>query len=756
MPVEYKLRLRVQSLCGAWLLLGIFASPAGTADYFKIQVLDAATERGVPLVELRTVNQVGWWTDSNGIVAFDEPGLMGLEVYFQVKSPGYEMAADFLGNRGVKLKPVRGGHAEIRLKRLNIAERLYRITGQGIYRDSLLVGHPVPLRQPVLNGQVMGQDTVIARPYRGKIYWFWGDTGKPDYPLGNFAASGATSELPGSGGLDPAVGVDLSYFIEPSGFSKAMCPMAEEGLKWIQALFTVRDEGGTERLVARVARVPGLAPPLSWHLMLFNDEKQVFEPFHRWDIHDDHNTAHPFEVEVDGTDYYYIFSDWRVPADLKSLADPGRYEAFNCLAGDGRWHGAETQVTRDAAGRVLYGWKTGADRIGSDRLNKLVEQGKLKTDEIWFYALDYESGTALNRGLCSVAWNDFRQRWVVFFSKENGDAWYAEADTPLGPWGYARRVLTHGDYNFYNLMHHPFFDQERGRLVYFEGTYTAAFTRAAANGTITPRYDYNQMMYRLALDDPRLSLSVAVYRVNGSNKLASFLLRDKVESTGAWKRVARVAWFALPPPRLSQGLVPVYLNHQESNKLSTTPAQSDSSPVFAGLPLAKNESEASLDGTWDCRATFLEEGEPFSFSLQMSLQGETVRVDGAGAAFTGLGHFERGKLTLTLTNATEPVTFTLEARVTGRTLEGEWRENNGLGKGTWSASQQEQTPPERRSPALAVLREYRKPGDGGYDYSIDTEPPPGCLPDGRPICRVWKVPGTVLTMDSKAKPNPRR
>jgi hypothetical protein len=107
---------------------------------------------GVPLVELRTVNKVSWWTDSNGIIAFNEPGLLDLEVYFHVKSPGYEMPADFLGNRGVKLEPVRGGHAEIRLERLNIAERLYRITGQGIYGDSLLVGHPVPLRQPALNG----------------------------------------------------------------------------------------------------------------------------------------------------------------------------------------------------------------------------------------------------------------------------------------------------------------------------------------------------------------------------------------------------------------------------------------------------------------------------------------------------------------------------------------------------------------------------------------------------------------------------
>jgi hypothetical protein len=61
------------------------------------------------------------------------------------------------------------------LRRLNIAERLYRITGEGIYRGSILVGQPVPIKQPLLNGKVVGQDTVIVTPYKGKLYWFWGD-----------------------------------------------------------------------------------------------------------------------------------------------------------------------------------------------------------------------------------------------------------------------------------------------------------------------------------------------------------------------------------------------------------------------------------------------------------------------------------------------------------------------------------------------------------------------------------------------------
>ena len=45
--------------------------------YFTIRVVDEDTGRGVPLVELRTVNDIRLWTDSAGVVALREPGLMG-------------------------------------------------------------------------------------------------------------------------------------------------------------------------------------------------------------------------------------------------------------------------------------------------------------------------------------------------------------------------------------------------------------------------------------------------------------------------------------------------------------------------------------------------------------------------------------------------------------------------------------------------------------------------------------------------------
>jgi hypothetical protein len=230
-------------------LIFSLAAMAQSSKYFTIRFVDDQTGRVVPMVELTTTNDIRYYTDSNGIVAFYEPGLMDQTVYFNIKSDGYEFPEDFLSSRGVALKVTGGGSAELKIRRTSIAERLYRVTGEGIYRYSVLVGAPVPIKQPVLNGQVMGQDGGLGIPWRGKIYWFWGDTSRPSYPLGNFAISAATSEWPDEGGLSPDTGIDLSYFVDESGFSRPMLPSADfpgPGPKCIGGLKIVPDESGSE------------------------------------------------------------------------------------------------------------------------------------------------------------------------------------------------------------------------------------------------------------------------------------------------------------------------------------------------------------------------------------------------------------------------------------------------------------------------------------------------------------------------------
>src|SRR5678815_5375356 len=159
---------------------------------------------------------------------------MNQKVFFGVASHGYEFAKDGFGIRGVVLETKPGGSAKLQIKRINIAERIYRITGYGIYRDTVLLGRKPPIDQPLLNAQITGQDGILSAIYLGKLYWFWGDTLRLSYPLGNFAMCGATSDLPDK--IDPDVGYNLHYFTDKDGFSKRMAPMEGEGVVWLYGL----------------------------------------------------------------------------------------------------------------------------------------------------------------------------------------------------------------------------------------------------------------------------------------------------------------------------------------------------------------------------------------------------------------------------------------------------------------------------------------------------------------------------------------
>ena len=571
---------------------------------FRIEVVDAETGRGVPLVELTTTNHITLISDSAGLIAFDEPGLMNQRVFFSVKSHGYEYPKDGFGYRGARLDVTPGGRATVKVKRLNIAERLYRVTGGGIYHHTLRLGETPPLERPVLNGKVMGQDTVIAKPYRGKIYWFWGDTNRVVYPLGNFSASGATSELPENGGLAPEIGVDLSYFVDEKGFSKKMCPFPDPGLVWINCLMTLDDEKGRERLYCIYSRMKSLGVAYGWGVAVFNDEKEIFERVVRFDSPKGHRSAHPFRATVDGREYVYIFPNYRVKANLTSLKDLSSHEAYSPLKTGSDFDKKNPDLDRDPDGRLRYAWKKGTAPVHPDEQAALVAAGRMKVAEGWIHLTNALTGKPAPTGRSSVAWNAYRNRWITI-AEWFGEVWFAEADTSTGPWVYARKIVDHDRYSFYNVTQHSFFDAEGGKRIYFEGTYTAAFSRAPAK---TPRYDYNQIMYGLSLDDPRLALPVPVYAVRQTDGTLRYLTREGIDSPdprkkqAAWGKVESVPFFALPPGRPVPGSVAVYSAPgdndstsgfrvgEASPEASSAPAQ----PLFHVFPYGETKASAPL------------------------------------------------------------------------------------------------------------------------------------------------------------------
>jgi hypothetical protein len=494
------------------LAASVLAAPLTlhAAEPFAIRVVDEATGRGVPLVELRSTDQQVFVTDSAGICAITDPALLGQKVYFSTFSHGYEKPADGFGFRGIALDLALGGEATIRLQRLNIAERMYRTTGVGIYSDSVELGLEVPLEQPLVSGLVAGQDSVQAAVLGDRVYWFYGDTNRLAYPLGQFRTSGAVSRLPSAGGLSPDEGVDLEYFVDEGGFSRPMFEARGEGVIWLDGVTTLDDGEEGERIVGHFSRRRGLAEELEQGIAVFDPVAGKFEVIAT--LQDTrHLLGQAVHVGSGDQEYIYLASPYpslRVPARWEAVIDPEQYEGLTPLVAGTSFDRDQSQIERDADGRVVYDWKLDTPPLTTEQERQLIQSGLLPADSARWQTVDAATGERIRLHGGSVRWNKCRQRWVMIaveiYGKTShlGEVWYLEAAEPEGPWTKGVRIVTHDKYSFYNPTHHDFFDEDGGRIIYFEGTHTHTFS---GNPVQTPKYDYNQIMYRLDLDDPRLA-----------------------------------------------------------------------------------------------------------------------------------------------------------------------------------------------------------------------------------------------------------
>lgn len=444
------------ALLAIWMLV---AGSVAVAEPFVLRVVDHDSRRGVPLVELKTIHNVRYYTDNAGLVAIDSAGLLGEDVFFFVKSHGYEFPKDGFGNRGKRFRVAAGKTAELKLKRLNVAERLYRVTGAGLYEHALRAGKQSPVEQPRLNAEVVGCDSVQNAMYGGKLFWAWGDTSRLSYPLGNFNGSAAVSPLPEQGGLDPAIGINLEYFENEAGFAREIAPIEGMGPTWLTGLVSVRDEQNEERLVAAYNKIK---PPLEVYergLCEFDAQEQRFKKL--------------FAFE-------------------KAAALVPHGHAFRHQDGERQW---------------LYFGEAVPHLRMADRYESLVDPRQYEPVKADARFTDAASGKLVKNHHGAIAWSPYRKRWISIFAQEGGEKsylgeiYYAEAETPEGPWRKAVKILTHDRYSFYNPKQHPYFSDDEGRYLYFEGTYSAMFSRS---DDPTPLYDYNQIMYRLDLSDERL------------------------------------------------------------------------------------------------------------------------------------------------------------------------------------------------------------------------------------------------------------
>lgn len=646
---------------------------SANTPYFRITVVDEETGRGIPLVKLTTTNSTEYWTDSAGMVAFLEPEMMGAKVQMDVETYGYSMPRSGFGRQVIGFVPKAGEKMVVKLHRDAIAQRLYRLTGTDIYRDSRILGDKTPVTQDPSPMPVVGMDSVVTAVYHGKMYWIWGDTGITATNLGNFRSTGATSDLPGKG-LDPEVGVYYTFFRNPGGRVQAMVN-TDHNLTWLGGMHVVRDKAGKEHLFTGYSKIK---PPMSIFeagLAEFNDKTNQYDIL--WSYPADANLrlgACHFRHSDNGQEYFYqTFSvpGVRCRANLDAIKDIYSYEGLTCLKEGSKFDGSAEQLVRDQQGNLVWGWRRNTSVVGPREVHKLIAN-KLATAADMPYALrESRTGEAVMPHGGSVYWNEYRQRWVAcilqtFGTSWLGEVWYFEGDTPVGPWVYGDKIITHTifrkakrggrrvdeaearaaeTYGFYNVKHHPEFDKDHGRAIYLEGTYTRQFSGATQS---TPRYNYNQMLYKLELDDPRLRLPVPVYRVSGNDGDAGAEHAGYYTKTDVPKKVrldgeAVIAFFA--PDRQRRGTVPVYQVRQAKSKgvrLTLQKPAGDANPAIAFYAGAPEASSTAASDALKAAVPLYEYLDPKTgerlYSVKQSIDAQDARIDDLPA---DAGRFQR-------------------------------------------------------------------------------------------------------------------
>jgi hypothetical protein len=435
---------------------------AMTPGICRIEVVEQGTGWPVPLVELRTTHQERFVTDNAGIIAFDLPELMGRATWFEVIGHGYEIPKDSLGYRGVRLKPEPGKTFKVEVIRTIIARRLGRITGGGMFAESQKLGAELDWKE----SGVLGCDSVQNAVHRGKLFWLWGDTTLASYPLGIFDSTSATSAMQPLQKFEPPLRMTLDYFTDNKKNPRAVAKLPGDGTTWLTGMASLSDSNGTPHLVAAYEKIRGFVAAYQWGLCVWNDSAEKFEPLRGlWKKSEASPKPPPLP------EGHAVF--WKDERGKEWLLFGNPLPKFRCPATFEAWQDSAT-------------WEV------------------LKPQENFVSAAD---GKAVAPHTGSIAWHPWRKRWVTVFVEKHGhpsafgEVWYAEADSPLGPWGRAVKILTHENYTFYNPCLHAEFTAENSPVLIFEGTYSQTF---ANHPPPTPRYDYNQMLYRLDLDDARL------------------------------------------------------------------------------------------------------------------------------------------------------------------------------------------------------------------------------------------------------------
>jgi hypothetical protein len=424
------------------------------------------------MVELRTVNKLRFVSDNAGVIAIDAPEMMGHAVWFDIIGHGYEVPKDGFGMRGIRLEISPGGTHKVKLRRTILAKRLGRLTGSGLFAESQKLGER--LEEP--DSPIVGCDSALAAIYHDKLHFAWGDTHFRHYPLGVYHTTSATTNVHSFSKLEPPISLQFNYFLDKQKRPRGVAEMPGSGPTWLTGYTCLKDQHGIERLVAYYRKI---RPPLTTYesgLCAWDDATESFQKLKT--LWRDDSGKPQSSVVPDGHPLI-----WKDSAGSSWLMFGNPFPTMKCPATFEAWSDPNTWL------------KIEPPSLLDSREGQLDSQSG-KPDSL-------EGGQRITPHSGSIAWNSFRRRWVAIFMEKFGEPsafgelWYAESPEPTGPWSKAIKVLSHDNYTFYNPRIDAEFTTPQSSILLFEGTYTQEFAKFPHP---TPRYDYNQILYRLDLD----------------------------------------------------------------------------------------------------------------------------------------------------------------------------------------------------------------------------------------------------------------
>lgn len=255
--------------------------------------------------------------------------------------------------------------------------------------------------------------------------------------------------------------------------------MDHQGPVWLGGLVVLPDSQGAEHLVATYVKIKNRLEPVEYGLCEWDEKIESFVPQRVLWTQKDGNARRPDSLLVpDGQPVRF-----RPQVGQEKLLFVNPFAEVQMLYSYEAWLDPSSwtlPTTQEA-----NGWRDGIWTDSEVSESSIAESTPVKA----------------HRG--DMAWSSRLGKWVMIFTQIGGESsflgevWYTSSESPLGPWDAPTPVVTHKNYSFYNPIIYEHALNQESPYLYFEGTYTAEFADHAEK---TPRFDYNQVLYRLDLD----------------------------------------------------------------------------------------------------------------------------------------------------------------------------------------------------------------------------------------------------------------